>query len=112
DDLLASVRRCWASLFSARSLMYGELRHRDTTDRAMAVIVQRLIKARSAGVAFTADPVTSDASTIVIEAIFGLGEPLVSGTIQPDRYRIDKGTFAIAERTIANKAKRLVWSPE
>ncbi|MFH0890053.1 MAG: phosphoenolpyruvate synthase [Candidatus Aenigmatarchaeota archaeon] len=87
-QLLESVKRCWASLYEPRAIFY----HHDKKIKAqaIAVIVQRLINSDKAGVMFTADPVTSDTSKIVIEGSWGLGESVVSGQVTPDTYTYDR----------------------
>ena len=90
--LLAAVRTCWASLFAHNAAAYlprqGELPHSDGSTAAMAVVVQRMVAATAAGVAFSADPLSGEFCTI-IEAVHGLGDTLVSGRAAADRYVID-----------------------
>ncbi|UGS35936.1 PEP/pyruvate-binding domain-containing protein [Capillimicrobium parvum] len=106
DAVLEHVRRCWSGLFGPQVLTYhphGEgVRHAERA--AMCVGVQQMIAARAAGVAFTLDPVTGDRSKIVIEAVWGLGEGVVSGDVSPDRFRVDKITLEVLSREIAEKA--------
>ncbi|WP_199433773.1 phosphoenolpyruvate synthase [Qaidamihabitans albus] len=89
DAVVSSVLACWESLFAERSLAYrGE---RDVTgEPAIAVVVQRMVDAERSGVIFTADPPTGDRDKIVIEAVLGQGEVLVSGSVEPDTYVLDK----------------------
>ncbi len=89
-QLLESVKRCWASLYEPRAIFYH--RNSNVKMQAIAVIVQRLISADKAGVMFTADPVNSDPTKIVIEAAWGLGESVVSGQVTPDTYTYDRST--------------------
>ena len=88
-DLIDAVRRCWASLYTARVLAYRASRDL-SSEPAIAVIIQQMVDSERSGVMFTADPSTADASRIVIEAAFGLGEVVVSGAIEPDTYVVDK----------------------
>ena len=90
--VLRHISRCWASLFSERAVAYRARTGVDHRAAGMAVIVQRLLDPRSAGVLFTADPVTSDRTVACVEAVFGLGEALVSGRIEPDSYRVQHST--------------------
>ena len=84
DQLLAAVRRCWASLWTARAISY-RARHQIAPDTvSLAVVVQELIDADSSGIVFTADPVTGDDSMIEINAAWGLGETIVGGQVSPD----------------------------
>ncbi|HLK42394.1 MAG TPA: PEP/pyruvate-binding domain-containing protein [Thermoleophilia bacterium] len=106
ERVLEHVRRCWAGAFSPAVLTYrpaGGVAGGSAT--GMAVVVQRMVEARAAGVAFTLDPVTGDRSKIVIEATWGLGEGVVGGEITPDRFRVDKVTLEILERVIALKER-------
>jgi pyruvate,water dikinase len=105
DAVLDHVRRCWAGLFGPQVLTYDP--HGDgagkVDQQAMCVGIQRMVPARAAGVVFTLDPVTGDRSKIVIEAVWGLGEGVVSGDVTPDRFRVDKITLEILQREIAVK---------
>ncbi|UCG82635.1 MAG: hypothetical protein JSW38_10645 [Dehalococcoidia bacterium] len=85
DALLSAVRHCWASAFSERVLAYSKAQGQQN-ERGMAVLVQQLVKADAAGVAFTANPVTGERTTAVISAVRGLGERLVSGEASPDEW--------------------------
>jgi phosphohistidine swiveling domain-containing protein len=87
-ELTEAVRRVWASASSARVAAYRE-RQRPGAPTAMAVLIQRLIQAETAGVAFSADPVTGDPSTTIVEAVVGLGDRAVAGAITPERWRVD-----------------------
>ena len=90
--VLRHISRCWASLFSERAVMYRARTGVGHLAAGMAVIVQRLLDPQSAGVLFTADPVTSNRTVACVEAVFGLGEALVSGRIEPDTYRVRHST--------------------
>jgi pyruvate,water dikinase len=105
DAVLRHVRRCWAGLFGAQVLTYqpGGDEAQDVADAAMCVGIQQMVPARAAGVAFTLDPVTGDRSKIVIEAVWGLGEGVVSGDVTPDRFRVDKITLEVLARECAEK---------
>ncbi len=95
DEILKAVVDCWASLFGQRVLAYRGFQSVDDEPR-IAVVVQRMISANRSGVMFTVDPASSDASRMVIEAALGLGEVVVSGQVEPDTYRIHRGTDARA----------------
>ena len=100
---LKSVRSCWASLYSVPSIAYRR-KHRMREDGvAMAVVVQQMVDARTAGVLFTRSPVTGDRSVITIEAAWGLGSAVVSGEVTPDRFVIAKITGEISIRDISDK---------
>ena len=98
--------RCWASLYSPQAIEYRRRLAIPADDVAMAVVVQRLVPAAAAGVLFTIDPLTGDPSQITIEATFGLGLPIVGGELTPDRYGVDKVTFEVRARSIAQQALR------
>ncbi|MGK4007564.1 phosphoenolpyruvate synthase [Sorangium sp. So ce1036] len=107
--ILDHIRRCWASLFTERAVIY-RLRHGfDHRKVHMAVVVQRLVVPQAAGILFTADPVTSNRKVSSIEASFGLGEALVSGLASADGYKVRSGP--IIEKTIATK-KLATWVVE
>jgi pyruvate,water dikinase len=112
QPLVAAVKRCWASLFSAHAIAYRRARldDRDAVP-AMAVGVQELVPAHIAGVTFTADPISGDPSRIVIEATWGLGETLVGGAVTPDRYVIDRSTRRTLAQQIGEKMVALDCGP-
>ena len=97
DDVDAAVRRCWASLWSPAALAYRRFRGFTLHGEAMAVVVQSLVPADAAAVAFTRHPVTGREDQLVITAVRGLGDAMVSGTVTPDTYVIDKATLATIE---------------
>jgi pyruvate,water dikinase len=102
DDVLSRVRACWASSFGTRVLYYRRQRGLPV-ELPIAVVVQRMVLADKSGVVFTADPVSHDRAVLVIEAAWGLGETVVGGQVNPDRYVVDKATRAIVRKTIARK---------
>ncbi len=85
DDVRARIRDCWASFFSERALFYREQKG-SLDDLGMAVVVQRMVEAEIAGVLFTCDPVRKRHDRMVVEAVLGLGEAVVSGQVTPDHY--------------------------
>jgi rifampicin phosphotransferase len=89
--VLRDVSRCWASLFTERAVTYRLRNGFDHRKVQMAVVVQRMLFPRAAGVLFTADPVTSNRKVVSIEATLGLGEALVAGLVNPDVYRVRDG---------------------
>ncbi|PXY22315.1 phosphoenolpyruvate synthase [Prauserella muralis] len=107
DDLVAAVLSCWESLFGARSLAYrGEQGIGD--EPAIAVVVQRMVPAERSGVLFTADPSTGDRSKIVVEAVLGQGEVLVSGAVEPDTYVLAKPDAALLHTRLGHQNYELV----
>jgi pyruvate,water dikinase len=107
DALVARVVDCWASLFGARACAYRAAQHLDA-EPAIAVVVQRMVDARCAGVMFTADPTTGDRSRIVIEAASGLGEVVVGGQVEPDIYVVSKDTRTVVSSHHGNQTFEVV----
>jgi pyruvate,water dikinase len=105
DSVVEHVRRCWASLYSVESVTYRLRRGIPETDLGMAVVVQRMVGARSSGVMFTRSPISGDRSVVAIDASWGLGSAVVSGDVTPDAFVISKVTGEIARRTIATKTR-------
>ena len=103
SDLLDKVRKCWSSLFTPRAIFYRVQKGFEHEKVKLSVVVQKMVEARSAGVMFTLDPVTGDRGKIVIEANWGLGEAVVSGSVTPDHFVVSKDTMQILERRIVNK---------
>jgi pyruvate, water dikinase len=103
DAVLDAVRRCWSSLFGARTVYYRAKRGFGQADMDIAVVVQRQIQATRAGVMFTIDPASGDSDRLVIEGAFGLGEAVVSGSVSPDRYVVGKGELTIESREVRRK---------
>lgn len=95
DEFLQAVKGCYASLYNERAVTYRYKMGMPQNDVRMAVIVQGLIRARSAGVMFTVNPVNGDPSVIAIESSWGLGEAVVKGEVIPDRYLINKVTLDV-----------------
>ena len=103
EALLLAVRRCWASLWTERAVAYRTANQIDQRAVQLAVVVQRLIPAAVAGVAFTANPLTNCHTETLIDAAPGLGEALVSGAVNPDHFVVDALTATITSRQIAQK---------
>ncbi|HSJ32044.1 MAG TPA: phosphoenolpyruvate synthase [Longimicrobiales bacterium] len=106
ERLLSSVRQCWASAFGARVLYY-RAKQKVPGEALIAVVVQKMVNSEKAGVLFTMNPATNDASVVVIEAAFGLGEVVVAGQVTPDRYEVDKRTGRLRMSQIGHKEFRL-----
>ncbi len=103
SSLLEAIKKCWASLFTARATYYRHKKGFSHEKTLIAVIVQKMINAEKSGVTFTINPTNNDKTKIVIEAVFGLGEGIVSGTIEPDYYLVDKENLRIVEKKIGIK---------
>ena len=107
QDLIEAVKNCWASLFAPRVVSYRASRG-FTADPAMAVVVQLMIASERSGVAFTADPTTDATDRVVIEGAFGQGEVVVSGSVEPDNYVVDKKTGEILSRHTGYKSFEII----
>jgi pyruvate,water dikinase len=106
-SVVEHVRRCWASLYSVESVCYRRRRlGLPEHGLAMAVVVQRMVDPRCAGVMFTRSPLTGDRSVVALEATWGLGSALVSGEVTPDKYVVGKVTGDITSRTVSTKLRR------
>jgi pyruvate,water dikinase len=101
--LLEAVIDCWSSLWTARAIAYRSRNGIPHVDLAIGIVVQEMIPAEASGVLFTANPVDGRRTEMVVEAALGLGEALVSGQVEPDRYRIDAASGRILERTLGAK---------
>lgn len=102
----SAVKRCWASAFSPRAHQY-----REGFRPSMAVIVQEMVEAEVSGVAFSCHPVTGDMSLVVAEAVYGLCEPLVNGSVTPDHYCVEKESFRTRESSPAPQREYLGINP-
>ena len=103
DDLLAAVVDCFGSLWSARAIGYRARNGVDQSAVSLAVVVQEMVQSETSGVLFTANPLTGRRAESVIEATFGLGEPLVGGMVEPDHYVVDTRTGRVLEAKVGAK---------
>jgi pyruvate,water dikinase len=110
-EVVAAVQGCWASLFEPRAIFYRHQQGFDHFKVGIAVPVQKMVQSQASGVMFTIEPVTSDSSKIIIEAVYGLGEAIVSGEVTPDLYVIDKEGLTISIKKIARQEQQLVRNP-
>ncbi len=106
-DVLTNVKKCWASLFSPRAIFYRFEKNMEKTKVSVAVVVQEMVESEVSGIAFSVHPVTQDRNQIIIEAGFGLGEAIVSGSITPDSFVIRKDTDTIIDTQINLQMKGL-----
>ncbi|AEN04718.1 phosphoenolpyruvate synthase [halophilic archaeon DL31] len=111
EQLIDRVKECWASLFSQRAIYYRERQDfpHDVVD--IAVVVQQMVDAEKSGVMFTSHPSTGE-DRIIIEAAWGLGEAVVSGTVSPDNYVYDRQDAELDEVTIADKKVQMIKDEE
>ncbi len=111
DELLDAVRRCWASLWTDRAVDYRRQQGVPTEGLSLAVVVQTLIPADTAGVLFTRDPVTGDDSAMLASSSYGLGESVVAALVTPDTFSLSRGLRAVSSREIGSKQTRIDQVP-
>ena len=111
EFLIGNIKKCWASVFSPRVLAYGKA-HKQLLPVKPAVVVQKMVQSEFSGVVFSIHPVTNDKDTIIIEAVFGLGEAIVSGQVTPDSYTLNKRTLQIQSVNVEYQKKALYLSPD
>jgi pyruvate, water dikinase len=103
DEVLRHLGRCWSSLFTARAIAYRQQTGHHHEVVAMSVGVQKMVRPKAAGVAFTLNPADGDRSQVAVESAWGFGEAVVSGEVTPDSFRVDKVLGEIVKRTISDK---------
>ena len=101
EAVLQHVRKCWASLFTDRAVIYRMQNGFDHNQVSIGVVVQKMVFPVASGILFTADPITSNRKVLSIDASFGLGEALVSGLVSADNYKVKEDE--IVEKVIATK---------
>jgi phosphoenolpyruvate synthase/pyruvate phosphate dikinase len=107
DNVLEKVQHCWASLFTPRAIFYRFEKELDTTKISVAVVVQKMVNSELSGIAFSVHPVTEDRNQIIIEAGLGLGEAIVSGSITPDSYVVEKEPRKILDINVVEQTRGL-----
>ena len=107
-NLVNYTRECWASLYTPRAIFYREQNKISHEKVKISVIVQKMIQSEVSGVMFTQDPVTNEKDRIVIEAIWGLGEMIVQGTVVPDHYIVQKDTFDVLSKQVVDQSIQLL----
>jgi pyruvate,water dikinase len=111
DNVVQAVRQCWASLYTARAIYYREKNNFEHSKVFIAVVVQKMINSEKSGVIFTINPATNNKEEIVIEAGFGLGEAVVSGSITPDEYIVNKIDLTLKSKKINNQEWMIIRDP-
>ena len=112
DQVITHVQNCWASLYTPRAIAYrikNEFPHEKVL---ISVGIQKMVNSKAAGVMFTLNPTDGDVSKVVIEGSWGLGETVVSGSVNPDKFVVDKVMLEINERTISTKHIECVYDLE
>jgi pyruvate,water dikinase len=108
DAVVAAIQGCWSSLFEPRAIFYRQQHGFDHFKVGIAVPVQIMVQSEASGVLFTVEPLSSDTMKILIEAIYGLGEAIVSGDVTPDQYLLDKGKVKILDKKIHKQEWQLL----
>jgi len=112
EQVVEKVKKCWASLFTARAIDY-RIKNNFPHDKVLiSVGVQHMVNSKTAGVMFTLNPTDGDLSKVVIEGSWGLGETVVSGSVNPDKFVVDKIIMETSEKTISTKHIECVFDPE
>jgi pyruvate,water dikinase len=106
-EVLDKVKKVWASAYTARAIAFRVNKGLPIIGDELGVAVPKMVNACSAGISFTVDPVTGDASKIIIESNWGLGEGVVSGVENVDRFIVKKETLEISERIVGRKMKQV-----
>ena len=112
EGILEATRKCWASLFTARAIYYRQRNNFPHDKVLIAVVVQKMVNADKAGVMFSINPATNNPNEIVIEAAFGLGEAVVSGSVNPDLYIIDKATNNVTKVEVKEQKIKIMRDPK
>jgi rifampicin phosphotransferase len=110
--VIAAVKRCWASLWTARAIGYRARQRIDPEDVSLAVVVQELVPADAAGIFFTANPLTGARGELIINAAWGLGEAIVGGQVTPDTLVVDRASGRIIRQQISRKDVQTVRAAE
>ncbi|MGD9412749.1 MAG: PEP/pyruvate-binding domain-containing protein [Desulfobacterales bacterium] len=112
DRVISKVQNCWASLYTPRAIAY-RIKNNFPHDKVLiSVGIQKMVNSKAAGVMFTLNPTNGDVSKVVIEGNWGLGETVVSGSVNPDKFVVDKVMLEINERTISTKHVECVYDAE
>jgi rifampicin phosphotransferase len=112
EALLEAVRRCWSSLWSARAIAYRAKNGIPGETAALAVVVQEMVAAESAGILFTANPLNGSRQEMLVNAAWGLGEGIVGGQVSPDVYTLEKASGKLLKAEIADKRVMTVYAAQ
>ncbi len=111
DDVFNSVRKCWASLYGARAIFYRVEQGFEHEKVNLSAIVQKMVDSEKSGVMFSSQPSTGE-PLVVIEAAWGLGESVVSGSVSPDNYVVDRAKKSVLSKLIAAKEIMIIRDPK
>ncbi len=112
EKIINGVQKCWASLFTPRAIDYRNKKDFPHEKVLISVGVQKMVNSRTAGVLFTINPTDGDPSKVVIEGNWGLGETVVSGSVNPDKFVVDKVVMETSEKTISAKHIECIFDPD
>lgn len=113
EEITDAVLECWASIFSDRAVAYRAMRNIPQKDVSMAVVIQEMIDGVVSGVTFTVNPMTRYKDEMLVTSVWGLGEGLVSGTLDSDQFVVlKKHDCPVVEKNIANKSEKLVFDTD
>ncbi len=108
DDVLFHVRKCWASLWTARAMSYRNQQGYSHEEVYLSVVVQKMVAAEVAGVAFSVNPLNENVSQVLITSAYGLGEVVVAGSVIPDSFVLRKNDFSILSKEKGTKERELI----
>lgn len=108
DSVTEHIRKCWASLYTSRAIIYRLRNNIPNEGLSMAVVVQKMVNSRVAGVAITMNPANGDRSKLTIDSSWGVGEMVVSGEVTPDNIILDKITLQVVSEHLGEKHAELV----
>ncbi|MCI4348185.1 MAG: phosphoenolpyruvate synthase [Thermoplasmata archaeon] len=111
DAVLRDIRRCWGSLFTPRVLVYRARKGFDHSVVRLAVLIMKMVNASTSGILFTRDPNTGE-NHMIVEAGWGLGEPIVGGEVTPDHYVVDGATLKVVHKQLSKQSIRVVRNPD
>lgn len=112
DEVVANTVKCWSSLFTPRAIFYRNEKGFAHEKVFISVGVQKMVNSKAAGVMFTLNPFTGNTAQIVIEGNYGLGEAVVSGSVTPDNFIVDKDTLKLTEKRLAKKDVQFIRDPK
>jgi pyruvate,water dikinase len=111
EDVFNAVRKCWASLYGARAIFYRVEQGFEHDKVNLSAIVQKMVDSEKSGVMFSSQPSTGE-PLVVIEGAWGLGESVVSGSVSPDNFVVDRKTKNIVSKYIATKEIMIIRDPK
>lgn len=107
-NLFENIKKCWSSLYTPRAMLYRREKKLLDTHISVAVVVQQMVESEISGIVFTVHPVTKNKAQMLIEAGLGLGEAIVSGSVTPDSFIVDKKRLSIVDVSISRQERMIV----